>query len=236
MSHDLAAERIDYSGEHLLEDAVPADPYELFTGWLDDAFAAKERGQLAEPTAVVISTVSLEGRPSSRTVLLKGVIGSTISESGSTGMAAGSTGLGDGFVIFTNYDSQKGRDLAENPAVALLFGWYPLQRQVRVEGTAMKVSAEESDDYFATRPKGSQLGAWASAQSSRVDSLAQLQADYAEAERRFAGVDVPRPDHWGGYRIVPEQIEFWQGQPSRMHDRLRYLRGSRDWTVVRLAP
>ena len=236
MSHDLAAERIDYSGEHLLEDRVPADPYELFNVWLDAAFAAREQGQLAEPTAAVISTVSPEGRPSSRTVLLKGITSSTSSGAGSTGLVAGSTGVGHGFTIFTNYDSQKGRDLARNPAVALLFGWYPLQRQVRVEGTAIKVSAEESDDYFATRPRASQLGAWASAQSSQVDSLAQLQADYAEAERRFAGADVPRPDHWGGYRIVPEQIEFWQGQPSRMHDRLRYLRGARDWTVVRLAP
>lgn len=226
MSHDLASERIDYSGEHLLEDTAPADPYELFNAWLDDAFAARDRGELTEPTAVVISTVSPEGRPSSRTVLLKGV----------TPSASSAAGVGDGFTIFTNYDSQKGRDLAANPAVALLFGWYPLQRQVRVEGTAVKVSAAESDAYFATRPRGSQLGAWASAQSSEVDSLATLQADYAEVERRFAGAGVPRPDHWGGYRIVPAMIEFWQGQPSRMHDRLRYRRGAGGWSVTRLAP
>jgi len=224
MSHDLAAERIDYSGEHLLEGSVPADPYELFAGWLDDAFAARDRGELAEPTAVVISTVSAAGRPSSRTVLLKGVARAT------------EPGGPDGFTIFTNFDSQKGHDLAANPAAALLFGWYPLQRQVRVEGTAIKIASEESDDYFATRPRGSQLGAWASAQSSEVDSLARLQADYAEAERRFAGVGVPRPEHWGGYRIVPEQIEFWQGQPSRMHDRLRYRRSGDSWRVGRLAP
>lgn len=217
MSHDLAAERTDYTGDHLLEDAAPADPYDLFTAWLEDAFAAKERGVLPEPTAVVISTVSPEGRPSSRTVLLKGIVDG-------------------GFTVFTNYDSQKGRDLAGNAGVALLFGWYPLHRQVRVEGTATKVPAAESDAYFSTRPRGSQLGAWASAQSSEVGSLAELQAAYAEAERRFDGVPVPRPEHWGGYRIIPETIEFWQGQPSRMHDRLRYRRTDGGWTVGRLAP
>lgn len=225
MSHDLAAERTDYFGNHLLETTAPADPYVLFNAWLDDAFAAKERGVLPEPTAVVISTVSPEGRPSSRTVLLKGIVGST-----------NSGRRDDGFTIFTNYDSQKGHDLAANPAAALLFGWYPLYRQVRAEGMARKVPAEESDAYFATRPRGSQLGAWASAQSSEVGSLAELQAAYAEAERRFDGVPVPRPEHWGGYRIVPETIEFWQGQPSRMHDRLRYRRSGDGWRVGRLAP
>ena len=217
MSHDLAAERLDYSGDHLLEETAPADPLDLFARWLEDAFAAQQRGVLPEPTAVVISTVSADGRPSSRTVLLKGVVDG-------------------GFTVFTNYDSRKGRDLADNPAVALLFGWYPLQRQIRVEGRATRVPAAESDAYFATRPRGSQLGAWASAQSLEVGSLGELQAAYAAAERRFAGHDVPRPEHWGGYRIQPETIEFWQGQPSRMHDRLLYRPGAGTWTITRLAP
>jgi pyridoxamine 5'-phosphate oxidase len=217
MTHDLAAERIDYAGDHLLEDTAPADPLELFGRWLEDAFAAKERGVLPEPTAVVVSTVSADGRPSSRTVLLKGFAPS-------------------GFTVFTNYDSRKGRELEANPAAALLFGWYPLQRQVRVEGRAVRVPAAESDAYFASRPRGSQLGAWASSQSSEVGSLAELQAEYAAVERRFAGRDVPRPEHWGGYRVEPETIEFWQGQPSRMHDRLLYRRAADGWTITRLAP
>lgn len=215
--HDLAAERTDYSSDHLSEESAPADPYSLFDRWLEDAFAAKERGVLPEPTAVVISTVDADGRPSSRTVLLKGV------EAG-------------GFVLFTNYDSRKGRDLAGNPRTALLFGWYPLQRQVRVEGVAERLPAAESDAYFAARPRGSQLGAWASAQSSVVSSRDELQASYDAAEARFSDTAVPRPEHWGGYRIVPETIEFWQGRPSRMHDRLLYRRAGSSWTITRLAP
>jgi pyridoxamine 5'-phosphate oxidase len=223
--HDLAAERIDYSGDHLLEDRVPAEPYALFDSWMEDAFAAKERGVLPEPTAVVVATVGPDGRPSSRTVLLKGF------------SAESAAGAGDdGFRIFTNYNSRKGSELGGNPQTALLFGWYPLQRQVRIEGRAERLSAADSDAYFASRPRGSQLGAWASAQSSQVASRAELQESYAAAERRFADRDVPRPDHWGGYRVVPEMIEFWQGQPSRMHDRLVYRRTIDGWTIGRLAP
>jgi pyridoxamine 5'-phosphate oxidase len=213
---DLAAERIDYLGRHLIESEAPADPLTLFRTWLADAFAAKETGALPEPTAMVVSTVD-RGRPSSRTVLLK-------------------EADEQGFVFFTNYDSRKGRELADNPAIALLFGWYAVQRQVRVDGSASRVDRAESEAYFATRPRGSQLGAWASAQSSEVASAEALTASYRVVEERFGDGEVPCPPHWGGFRVVPEAIEFWQGQPSRMHDRLLYRRAAESWTLSRLAP
>jgi len=213
---DLAAERIDYSGEELLESHVPADPYALFDRWLAAAFQAKSDGLLPEPTAMVVAT-SRGLVPSARTVLLKDV------------------GPG-GFTFFTNYGSRKGLDLHDNPQVALHFGWYPLQRQVRVQGTAAPVARAESEAYFATRPRGSQLGAWASPQSSEVASREELTAAYAAVEERFAGQDVPCPPHWGGFRVTPAEVEFWQGQPSRMHDRLAYRRSGEAWTLHRLAP
>jgi pyridoxamine 5'-phosphate oxidase len=213
---DLSGERVDYVGDHLLESAVPAEPYALFRRWLDEAFAARDRGELAEPTAMVVATC-VAGRPRARTVLLKEL-------------------TTDGFTFFTNYTSAKGAELSADPAVALHFGWHAIQRQIRVEGTAEKVTRAESETYFATRPRGSQLGAWASAQSSTVGSLADLQDAYAAAERRFAGQDVPCPEHWGGYLVRPLEVEFWQGQPSRMHDRLVYRLSGAAWTVTRLAP
>ena len=212
---DLSAERVDYAGEHLLESTVPSEPYALFDAWLEDAFAAKERGVLPEPTAMVAST-SAGDRPSSRTVLLKGVDR-------------------DGFVFFTNYGSRKANELAASPYAALLFGWYPLQRQVRVEGVSERLPRSESESYFATRPRASQLGAWASAQSTEV-TLEELLVAYRRAEERFEGTEVPCPPYWGGFRVRPETIEFWQGQPSRMHDRLLYRRTDDGWQVVRLAP
>ena len=212
---DLFGERVDYLSEHLLESASPADPLELFSSWMTDAFAAKERGVLPEPTAMVVAT-AVGGRPSARTVLLKEVDAR-------------------GFVFFTNYDSRKGAELAISSQVGLLFGWYPLHRQVRVEGLAERTSRAESEAYFSSRPRGSQLGAWASAQSSEV-TLEQLAMAYRDADERFEGMDVPCPEHWGGYRVQAETIEFWQGQPSRMHDRLLYRRTGKVWEIVRLAP
>ncbi|SDU80251.1 Pyridoxamine 5'-phosphate oxidase [Microlunatus sagamiharensis] len=213
---DLASERMDYDSGTLREESAPTEPYALFDAWLADAFEAKAQGRLPEPTAMVVAT-SLGDRPSSRTVLLKAVEDGT-------------------FVFFSNYDSAKGHDLVVNPYVALHFGWYPLQRQVRVEGLVRRVPREESEAYFATRPRGSQLGAWASAQSSEVSGVEELEAAYARVERRFDGVEVPCPPHWGGFRVVPSMIEFWQGQPSRMHDRLRYDRVEDAWRRTRLAP
>ncbi len=213
---DLFAERIDYRSAHLLETEVPAEPFALFDTWLSEAFAAKERGVLPEPTAMVVAT-SAADRPSARTVLLK-------------------EATGGGFVFFSNYDSRKGTEIASSPAVALHFGWYPLQRQVRVEGRSARIDRAESERYFASRPRGSQLGAWASAQSSEVASLDALNEAYAAAERRFADQDVPCPPHWGGYRVTPDAVEFWQGQPSRMHDRLLYRRVDAGWSITRLAP
>jgi pyridoxamine 5'-phosphate oxidase len=213
---DLYRERTAYEGEHLLESNAPADPFVLFDAWLADAFLAKERGVLPEPTAMVIAT-SVGDQPSARTVLLKSV----------------SNG---GFTFFTNYNSRKGSELSRNRQVALLFGWYPLHRQVRAEGTAELVPRTESEAYFATRPRDSQLGAWASEQSSTVGSLEELTRAYAAADRRFHDVPVPCPEDWGGYRITPTMIEFWQGQPSRMHDRLLYCRAGLGWTRSRLAP
>ena len=213
---NLYGERTDYRGEHLLESNVPADPFVLFDEWLAEAFLAKERGVLPEPTAMVVATC-VDDRPSARTVLLKSV-------------------SNEGFTFFTNYNSRKGGELSRNRGVALLFGWYPLHRQVRTEGTAELVPRTESEAYFATRPRDSQLGAWASEQSSTVGSLDELTRAYAAAERRFWGGPVPCPEDWGGYRVIPTMIEFWQGQPSRMHDRLLYRRAGLGWTRSRLAP
>jgi pyridoxamine 5'-phosphate oxidase len=214
--HDLATERVDYTAPHLLETDVPAAPVPLFEAWLAEAMLARDQGRLAEPNAMVVAT-SVADRPHARTVLLKSV-------------------SAEGFVFFTNYTSHKGTEIAANAAVALHFGWYALQRQVRVEGTAVPVSRAESADYFRTRPRGSQLGAWASAQSSAVGSAAELADAYAAAERRFAGQDVPCSDFWGGFRVAPESVEFWQGRPSRMHDRLLYTRDGSGWRLTRLSP
>ena len=200
--------------DHLDESDLHPDPFVQFARWLGDATLAG----VDEPTAMVLSTVGADGRPSSRAVLLKG------------------TDHG-GFVFFTNHDSRKARELAANPQAALVFLWPALHRQVRVTGRVGAVSAEESDAYFASRPRGSRIGAWASPQSRAIESRETLEHLVAACEARFADRDdIPRPPHWGGFRLLPDAIEFWQGRPSRLHDRLRYEAVDDGWRVVRLAP
>jgi pyridoxamine 5'-phosphate oxidase len=209
----VAAAREEYSAGGLVEGDLAPDPIAMFRRWYDDAYAAG----LHEPNAMVVATVSAEGAPSSRLVLLKGV-----SE--------------DGFVFYTNTASRKGTELAANPRVALLFPWHPLERQVRVDGSAAALPREAVDAYFDVRPRGSQLGAWASHQSRVVSGRDELLAAYGEAERRYADGDVPTPEEWGGYLVRPEALEFWQGRPGRMHDRLVYRRTPDGWRTERLAP
>ena len=209
----VAAARAEYTSGGLLESDLLPDPIAMFRRWYDDATAAG----IHEPNAMVVATVSADFAPSARLVLLKGV-----SEAG--------------FTFFTNTASRKGADLAGNPRCSLLFPWHPLERQVRVDGTAALLPRDAVDAYFAVRPRGSQLGAWASHQSHVVSGRDELQAAYDEAERRYADGDVPTPDEWGGYLVHPESVEFWQGRPGRMHDRLVYRRTPDGWRTERLAP
>ncbi|CAB4689149.1 MAG: pyridoxamine 5'-phosphate oxidase [Actinobacteria bacterium] len=210
---DLRSLREDYSRSGLVEGDLAADPITMFGRWFEEARAAG----VHEPNAMVVATATPDGVPSSRFVLLKGV-------------------SGDGFVFFTNTASRKGAELAANPRCALLFPWHPLERQVRVDGTVSLLSRQAVADYFAVRPRRSQLGAWASHQSSVVADRAELAASYDAVEARYDGQDVPVPEEWGGYLVRPETVEFWQGRPGRMHDRLVYRRAGEVWTTERLAP
>jgi pyridoxamine 5'-phosphate oxidase len=198
-----------------LEEAqLPADPIELFDQWMADVV----RAGLPEPTAMVLATTSADLRPRARMVLLK-----------SSGPA--------GFTFYTNRTSRKAGDLAEVPQACLLFPWQALNRQVIIEGPVAPLSSSESEPYYHSRPRGSQLGAWASRQSTVLSSRAELEDRYAELERRWPeGTQVPMPDFWGGYRLSPERMEFWQGRPSRLHDRFRYSRAGSGWRISRLAP
>jgi len=210
---DLGALRHDYAAGGLAETDLEPDPVAMFRRWMHDAVTAG----LHEPNAMVVASVSAAGDPSMRMVLLKG--------------------LDDGFVFFTNYESRKGGELLAHDGCALLFPWHDLERQVRVEGRATRLTEAENAAYFATRPRASQVGAWASPQSRVVASRDELDERYAEAQARFGeGGDVPLPPYWGGFRVVPATVEFWQGRRGRMHDRLRYVRAASGWSVERLAP
>ena len=209
----LTRVRREYGGQALLESRSPAEPLALLRRWLDRA----ARAGLIEPNAMTLATVDARGRPRARMVLLKHADRR-------------------GFTFYTNQRSAKARELGLAPAAALVLWWPELHRQVRIEGDVAAVTDAESDAYFATRPRGAQLGAWASPQSRVVSSRAALERLLARVRRRFEGADVPRPPHWGGYRLVPRAIEFWQGRPDRMHDRLRYTRAGRRWRRARLAP
>jgi pyridoxamine 5'-phosphate oxidase len=198
----------------LTKSNVDANPIRQFQTWFDEVRDSGVSDQ--DATSMTLATATTDGRPSARIVLLKSFDD-------------------QGFVFFTNYESQKGKELNENPRASLLFYWSELWRQVRIEGEVEKISAAESERYFQSRPLGSRLGAWASIQSEVIDHREALEARFAELQKRF-GEDVPRPEHWGGYRLKPNSIEFWQGRDNRLHDRLRYRREDGAWVIERLAP
>jgi len=210
---DVAALREEYSKRHLRRADLDPDPMVQFGRWLKEAVDA----DIKDPNAMALATVNAVGQPSGRIVLLKGV------DSG-------------GFLFFTNYGSRKAGDLEYNPRAGLTFFWAELERQVVIEGVARKASREEAEKYFHSRPVGSQLGAWASQQSQIVPSRDVLEAKLTEVTAQYAGQEVPLPDFWGGYWLAPQAIEFWQGGPSRVHDRLRYVREAAAWRIDRLSP
>ena len=212
-SPDLAALRAEYAREGLDEADAGSDPVALFARWLDDAVAAG----IHEPNSMALATADASGRPSVRIVLLKG-----FDEAGA--------------VFYTNYDSLKGRELSVNPWASAVLLWHELQRQVRIDGRVARVDPAQSDAYFGSRPRGAQIGAVASQQSRTIQDRVQLEAQVADAERTFDGREVERPEQWGGFRIALDVLEFWQGRPNRVHDRIRFTRAGDAWTRERLQP
>ena len=213
MQKDIASIRRDYQMASLDEAATAAHPMDQFTHWWEDATTSN----IDEVNAFVLSTVDANRAPASRVVLLKGY-------------------TPEGFIFFTNYDSDKGKEVAANPNVAMNFFWKELERQVRITGTIKKISSEESAEYFHSRPLGSQVGAWASPQSQVIPNRDFLEKNFAEHTEKYKEGNVPLPPHWGGYIVNPTQVEFWQGRSSRLHDRIRYSFENHQWTKVRLAP
>ncbi len=214
MHPTIADLRKDYTLEDLTETEVDPNPFIQFKQWFEQALAA----QLPEPNAMTIATATPDGKPSARMVLLK-----DFDERG--------------FVFFTNYNSRKGQELAENPQAALVFWWAELERQVRIIGHVEQVSAAESDKYFYSRPENSRLGAWASRQSEAIANREVLEQNLQQLQHQYENQEIPRPSHWGGLRVIPTEIEFWQGRPSRLHDRLLYTRlDTQTWKIQRLSP
>ena len=211
--NEISGIRTDYKQRSLSEQDVSADAIEQFTAWWNDATHA----QVEEVNAMTLCTADRSGHPDGRIVLLKGYDAS-------------------GFVFFTNYESRKGREIAENPHASLVFFWKELERQIRIRGTIEKTNEAESDAYFHSRPLESRIGAWASPQSAVIASREVIEENVMEVQKNFSGSSIDRPPHWGGFRVIPSEIEFWQGRPGRLHDRLCYTKTSAGWAIQRLAP
>lgn len=212
--HDIASIRKEYAMQTLSEKDIEANPFLQFTKWWDEAI----KSELEEINAMTLATASVNGIPSARIVLLKAA-------------------TDEGFIFFTNYNSNKGLDLAQNPKACLVFFWSPLERQIRIEGMVEKISEAESDEYFHSRPVESRIGAWASPQSSVIAARETIEKNVAMYQQQFADGNIPRPPHWGGYIVKPVQVEFWQGRPGRLHDRIQYtLLEEGGWKTERLAP